>query len=151
VVRRLLLLGALALALSAADAGATSSRATLARCRASHLKISLRTQGVATTAWIGLTVRNPGTACALAGSAVFTIEQAGRPASVKGNPLRIAVQGRLGRGHSRLVKAGWSNWCHSRRSLSVAVRFAGMTHRTAFSALPACIDRTRPSRLQPIA
>jgi hypothetical protein len=149
LARRLLLFGALALALCAADAGA-ADRTASTRCTAAHLKVSLRTQGVATAAWIGLTVRNPGAPCSLGGSAVFTIERAGRLAAIKGNPLRIAVQGRLGRGHTRLVKAGWSNWCHARRDLTIAVRYAGVTRRTTFSKLPACVDRALPSRLQPI-
>jgi hypothetical protein len=142
------LFGALALA-AAANAGA-ADRSSSARCEPSQLTVSVRTQGVATTAWIGLTVRNPGATCSLGGSAVFTVEQAGRRAAVKGNPLTIAVQGLLGRGHTRLVKAGWSNWCHLRRQSKLVVRYAGLTRRTTFDALPACIDRRRPSRLAPI-
>jgi hypothetical protein len=150
VARRLLLFGVLALALSGAAGAGAAGRATSGRCTASQLKVTVRTQGVATAASIGLTVRNPGPPCTLRGSAVFTIERAGRVAAVKGNPLRIPIGGPIGRGYARLVKAGWSNWCHSRRDLRAAVRYLGVTRRTTFSALPACIDRTRPSRLQPI-
>jgi hypothetical protein len=147
-VARLLLFGVLALTV-AANAGA-AGRSPSARCKPSQLTVSVRTQGVATTAWMGLTVRNPGATCSLDRSAVFTIEQAGRRAVVKGNPLTIPVRGLLGRGHTRLVKAGWSNWCHARRQLKLVVRFAGLTRRTTFDVLPVCIDRRRPSRLAPI-
>jgi hypothetical protein len=145
---RLLLFGALALA-AATNAGA-AGRAPSVRCKPSQLTVSVRTQGVATTAWIGVTVRNPGAACSLGGSVVFTIEQAGRRAAVNGNPLKRPVQGLLGRGHTRLVKAGWSNWCGTRRQLKLVVRYAGVTRRTTFDVLPVCIDRRRVSRLAPI-
>jgi len=147
-VLRLLLLGALTLAF-AADAGA-AGKAPAASCTSSQLRVSVQTQGVATAAWIALTVRNRGVACALGGSAVFTVDQSGRRAAVGGNPLRIPVRGQLGRGHTRLVKAAWSNWCHARRNLSLVARYAGVTRRMPFRALPACIDRKRPSQLAPI-
>jgi hypothetical protein len=147
-VARLLLFGALALA-AAANAGA-AGRAPSVRCKQSQVAVSVRTQGVATTAWIGLTVRNRSATCSLGGSAVFTIQQAGRQAAVKGNPLKLPVQGPLGRGHTRLVKAGWSNWCGARRQLKLIVQYAGLTRRTTFDVLPVCIDRRRLSRLAPI-
>jgi hypothetical protein len=147
-VARLLLLGALAVA-GVAHAGPVS-RAALPRCAASNLRVSVQTQGESTIAWIGVTVRNPGAACALSGSVAFTIEQAGRVAAVNGNPLKISLQERIGRGHTRLVKAGWNNWCRSRRQLVLVVRYAGVTRRMAFKVLPVCLDRRRPSRLLPI-
>ena len=137
---RLLLVAAVALAV--APVGTASRRA--ANCASSQLRVSVQTQGVNTTAWIGVTVRNDGARCALRGSIRLTIERAGRRLAAHGNPLAIPARGVVG---SRLFTADWSNWCGPRAGLRLLVSYAGRTLRTRLNVLPVCLDRRQPSKL----
>ncbi len=145
---RLLLLAFVVLV--AAHSAAAAGGAPLARCAVSQLRVSVETQGVSTATWIGVTLRNRGRACTLAGSVSFSIRQAGRRAAVSGNPLSVPVRGALAHRRTRLAKAAWNNWCRSRAGFRLVVRYEGVTVRKRFARLPVCIDRRRPSQLVPI-
>jgi hypothetical protein len=145
---RLLLVAALAVV--PVGSAAASGGAQSGLCAPSQLRVTAQTQGVSTTAWIGVTVRNAGGRCTLAGRVVVEVQQNSRRAAVKGNPLAIPVRGILGHGHTRLVKAVWNNWCRSRAGLRLVVRYAGTTIGKRFHVLPVCIDRRRASQLLPI-
>lgn len=118
-------------------------------CLASQLRASVRTQGENTTAWIGVTLRNSGAACALsrANRVLLAIERRGALARVHGNPLVLAPTGSIGPGGTRLLVADWSNWCGPRDSLTLVVRLGAGTVRARFSTLPVCLGAGAPSKL----
>jgi hypothetical protein len=120
------------------------------KCATSSLRLSLQTQGGATKSVVFLALANKGeSACLASGKAVFTVEQNGRPARVRNNPLGVPVHSRLPGKQKEIAfnDVWWSNWCGSRRDLDVAVRFDGSIARSPFSVLPVCLDRKSPSRL----
>jgi hypothetical protein len=135
------------LALLAGQVAAGLGNAAASLCPPSQLRVTVQTQRVASAAWMGLTVRNRGAACTLGGSATFSIRQAGKRAAVQGNPLAVPLRAVLLRGHTRLAKAAWNNWCHARTGFKLVARFAGTTKTLRFRALPTCVDRRTPSRL----
>jgi hypothetical protein len=113
----------------------------------------VQTQGENTTAWSGVTVQNRGRACFLTravGRVSLLVEQDGRPANAKGNPLTLFASGRLQHGGTRLLIADWGNWCGSRRAIRLAVTLAGSTTRARFTTLPVCLQPRQPSRLSAV-
>jgi hypothetical protein len=134
-----------------ADSHANSrAPAPAPKCAAKALRLSLQTQGTATQSvtFLALT-NNSRAACLASGKAVFTVEQNGRPAKVRNNPLSMPVRIRLLPKQSKTIfhDVWWNNWCRSRRKIDLAVRFNGSVARSPFSALPVCLDRKDSSRL----
>jgi hypothetical protein len=121
------------------------------RCLASQLRLSVRTQGENTTAWIGVTLRNAGAACMLsrAHGVSVTVERRGARALVRGNPLTLHPSGRMRAGGVRLLVANWSNWCGPRDALTLVVHLGAATVRTRFATLPVCLGARSPSKLLP--
>jgi hypothetical protein len=134
---------------SHADSAALRS-ALATKCSAKTLRLSLQTQGTATqsVAFLKL-IDKSRRLCLASGEAVFTVEQNGRPARVRNNPLSVPVRIRLLAKQSKTIfnDVWWSNWCGSRRNIDLAVRFDGSIVHSPFSVLPGCLDRKDPSRL----
>lgn len=134
-----------------ADSHANSGTSAPApKCTADTLRLSLQTQGTATQSvtFLALT-NNSRSTCLASGKAVFTVEQNGRLATVRNNPLSMPVRIRLLPKQSKTIfhDVWWNNWCRSRRKIDLAVRFNGSVARSPFSVLPVCLDRKSPSRL----
>ena len=132
---------------SQAASGARSAGAPVCEPAALHLAVS--DQGTSGSTFIGLVARAR-VRCTLAGSAQVTILQRGGRASIKGNPLTIAVRGVLAPGKSRLVAHGWwIGWCKSRKALSIVVRYRTLSVRAAPKYVPRCDSAATPPRLVP--
>jgi len=120
------------------------------RCGSGAFRPTLQTQGTATQAVVFLTLTNrSGSACTASGKAVFEVEQNGRRARVRNNPLSFSVSIRLLAGQRKLVPRNvwWANWCGSSHNIGITVHFAGNTVHSPFSVLPACLSPNSPSRL----
>jgi hypothetical protein len=144
-MRRTTLAGALAI--TAALVWSGGSRSAVARCGDSQLVPHVQTQGENTTAWIGLLVRNRGASCLLHGQASINLWRGQHLALVRGNPLTINVRGQLPRARTWLVVADWSNWCGTRNSIRLTVRYRLARIHSTFSTLPVCLQARSPSRL----
>jgi hypothetical protein len=155
--RRLLLLAiasailtALLVGCGAGSHASSGAPAKAPKCAAKALRLALQPQGTATqsVAFLAL-ANNSQAACLASGKAVFTVEQNGRPAKVRNNPLTLPVRIRLLAEQNKTVPGDvwWNNWCGSRRKINLAVRFDGSVARSPFSVLPVCLDRKDSSRL----
>src|SRR5205085_2456370 len=101
---------ALTILLRAADA---VPQPVAARCNTARLVLRTQSQGVNTSAWLGVLVRNRGPACHLTGSASVGVRHRGRLVRTRRrNPIGIPVRAVIRPGRLWLVAvAYWSNWC----------------------------------------
>jgi hypothetical protein len=128
-----------------AASGALSSGAPA--CGTAGLRLSVSDQGTSGSAFIGIRAQAR-SRCAIVGSARLTILQAGRKASVAGNPITLRLNGLLVPHTTRLVAhAWWIGWCKSRKALSVRVEYRTLSVRTAAQYVPRCDSPTARSRL----
>lgn len=114
-----------------------------APCATAKLSVSAGTGGENTTTSIGVTLQNDGAACTLQPTQHVSVEidLAGRHAHVQGNPATLHPSGRLYHGGTDLLVAHWSNWCGSRRGISLVVRFGNQTVRKEVEPLPVCLHQ----------
>jgi hypothetical protein len=143
---RVIAVSALVVAMASQLAVAARS-STVPDCATSAIQLRIDDQGTSGSAVIGILARARAR-CALAGVASLSILQAGRRASVKGNPLALRLKGVLVPLKSRLAAhAWWIGWCNSRKGLRLVVRYRTLVVRVAPQYVPRCDSRAAGSRL----
>ena len=80
--------------------------------------------------------------CGLPPQVTLTIERAGRPERIAGNPLEL-------RGTAPVLRTAWVNWCGPQRGLTLVARSGKAVARVALRHGPACLDQGERSRLGP--